>query len=154
MSYGILWRWRRVSRYNFSTAFHFFCHLSKTGLFALTNYEAQSIARYKTFLTWLKPFVWIPYFLIGCTRIMHVKKHGLTTIYHIFFSKDINECDPSELSSKYQHLAHICHDDANCTNTNGSYYCTCLRGYSGSGEHCTGKVTYKVTFQTERVSGK
>ena len=53
---------------------------------------------------------------------------------------DINECHPSGLSSEYHHLAHICHDDANCTNTNGSYYCTCLEGYSGQGEHCSGKI--------------
>ena len=55
-------------------------------------------------------------------------------------TKDFNECDPSGLSSEYQHLAHICHDDANCTNTKGSYYCGCLNGYSGLGEYCTGIV--------------
>ena len=54
-------------------------------------------------------------------------------------SKDINECDPSGLSSEYQHMAHICHDDANCTNTEGSYYCACLDGYSGNGSDCDGK---------------
>ena len=59
---------------------------------------------------------------------------------NLLFYEDINECDPSGLPFKYQHLAHICHDDANCTNTKGSYYCTCLNGYSGLGEYCTGTV--------------
>jgi len=59
----------------------------------------------------------------------------------LFFFEDIDECNASELSSEYQHLAHICHDDANCTNTKGSYHCGCLDGYSGSGEQCTGTAT-------------
>ena len=58
----------------------------------------------------------------------------------IFLYQDINECDPSGLSSEHQDLAHICHDDANCTNTKGSYHCTCLNGYTGLGEYCTGTV--------------
>ena len=66
-------------------------------------------------------------------------------------SKDINECDPSGLSSEYQHLAHICHDDANCTNTKGSYYCGCLDGYSGLGEYCTGTVLGIFAFNDEWV---
>lgn len=52
---------------------------------------------------------------------------------------DINECNPSGLSSYYKHFSHICHDDANCSNTNGSYYCTCLVGYSGMGTFCEGE---------------
>ena len=55
------------------------------------------------------------------------------------FLTDIDECSPSGLSSVYRQFAHICHDDANCTNTEGSYYCTCRNGYSGQGEYCTGK---------------
>lgn len=58
----------------------------------------------------------------------------------VFFSTDVNECSPSSLSSEYQHLGNICHDDANCTNTKGSYYCTCLVGYSGDGVTCQGEI--------------
>ena len=32
-----------------------------------------------------------------------------------------------------------CHAHANCTNTNGSFYCTCHHGYSGDGVKCVGK---------------
>lgn len=52
---------------------------------------------------------------------------------------DVNECFPDEISVEYNHLAHNCHADANCTNTKGSFYCTCLSGYSGNGVDCAGR---------------
>uniref|UniRef100_A0A0G4I514 EGF-like domain-containing protein n=1 Tax=Chromera velia CCMP2878 TaxID=1169474 RepID=A0A0G4I514_9ALVE len=32
---------------------------------------------------------------------------------------------------------HDCHVEANCTNTNGSFACECMRGYEGNGTVCT-----------------
>ena len=46
-----------------------------------------------------------------------------------FVVEDIDEC----LSG-----THNCHTDANCTNTKGSFYCTCHTGYSGDGVTCVG----------------
>ena len=51
----------------------------------------------------------------------------------------MDECIPGEISADYRHLAHNCHLDANCTNTKGSFYCTCLNGYSGNGVACVGE---------------
>ena len=45
------------------------------------------------------------------------------------FSTDIEEC---------QTETDNCHNDANCTNTKGSFYCTCHTGYSGDGVTCVG----------------
>ena len=62
----------------------------------------------------------------------------------LVLSLDIDECDQGGLSSDHQNLAHSCHDDAQCSNTNGSYYCACLEGYSGSGRNCGGRSTNVV----------
>lgn len=33
----------------------------------------------------------------------------------------------------------VCHADATCVNTEGSYDCICNQGYMGNGTDCTGK---------------
>ena len=33
-----------------------------------------------------------------------------------------------------------CDGNATCTNTNGSYFCTCFEGYTGDGYSCERKV--------------
>ena len=37
-----------------------------------------------------------------------------------------------------------CDENANCTNTDGSYNCSCNHGYMGDGFNCTGK--YLIHF--------
>ena len=49
-------------------------------------------------------------------------------------SSDINECDDSSLNN--------CSENANCTDTIGSYECTCSEGYSGDGISCEGKICW------------
>ena len=61
------------------------------------------------------------------------------SVINPFISIDVNECYPSEISKEYKNLSHNCHGDANCTNTKGSFYCTCLNGYSGDGIMCVGE---------------
>ena len=48
---------------------------------------------------------------------------------------DIDECT-NETDS--------CDDNAMCTNTMGSYSCSCLFGYSGDGEMCIGRSTHNA----------
>ena len=49
---------------------------------------------------------------------------------HHYDSVDIDECS----SEKYP-----CDSNANCTNNDGSFSCSCQRGYTGNGLSCEGK---------------
>ena len=53
-------------------------------------------------------------------------------IYFLFIlihSLDIDECSTNTDN---------CDTNATCTNTAGSFTCTCNSGYSGNGQSCTG----------------
>ena len=50
-------------------------------------------------------------------------------IFTICYFSDINECMTP---------GHNCHDDAICSNTKGSWNCSCNQGYEGNGIHCEG----------------
>ena len=47
------------------------------------------------------------------------------------YNPDIDEC---------QSVPSVCHSDADCTDIDGSYECTCRIGYSGNGTLCTGNI--------------
>ena len=49
---------------------------------------------------------------------------------HIYCT-DVNECVTG---------ADICHMNATCNNTDGSYDCDCMYGFTGDGFNCSSKV--------------
>ena len=53
------------------------------------------------------------------------------------FLSDMDECTLG---------THNCHMNASCTNVPGSYGCTCLNGFNGDGENCTGKQIVQDFF--------
>ena len=54
-------------------------------------------------------------------------------VFFVFFNPDIDECS-SDVDD--------CHNDANCTNTAGSFTCTCREGYTGNGTSCSGMLNW------------
>ena len=58
---------------------------------------------------------------------------------------DIDEC----LNS-----SHSCHANADCTNTPGSYVCSCRQGYTGNGRQCTGKAAVYYIWLTGMLNNK
>ena len=51
---------------------------------------------------------------------------------HFLTVSDVDEC--SESTS--------CDQNAFCINTDGSFNCMCMKGYSGNGTHCLGTYIY------------
>ena len=58
------------------------------------------------------------------------KKSHSAVIHHLFFLTDIDECASSESNE--------CDTNAECSNTEGSYTCSCRVGYTGDGKSCSG----------------
>ena len=50
---------------------------------------------------------------------------------NMFAVLDIDECGAS---------SPVCDINANCSNTRGSYICTCRTGYTGDGKTCQGRI--------------
>ena len=61
---------------------------------------------------------------------MHFCVSGCVCNYFLVLLTDIDECANDTLNN--------CSPNATCTNTNGSYTCTCDTGYTGDGFNCTG----------------
>ena len=81
-----------------------------------------------------------------CSRTeLTLHESHLNRKFGIFFL-DINECHVNDLAQEHVvEYSHNCHADANCTNTKGSFYCTCHHGYYGDGVTCQGM---KYTLDT------
>ena len=60
---------------------------------------------------------------------------------YVFCLPDIDECK-----------INVCHHSASCTNTQGSYNCTCNPGYIGDGLNCEGRFGLFHAFQLVRAS--
>ena len=57
--------------------------------------------------------------------------HLVSEISSINFQIDIDECKGSN---------NVCDENANCSNTVGSYNCTCKDGFTRDGHSCSGKI--------------
>ena len=67
--------------------------------------------------------------MVSSTALVSLSEwYCLTSLLHvILFVSDINECD---LGSD------DCDENADCTDTIGSFMCVCNHGYSGTGTEC------------------
>ena len=64
-------------------------------------------------------------YALNGVNIVHMTE--VLIIHHCHFSTDIDECTTGMDS---------CNESADCVNTEGSYECMCIGGYSGDGFSC------------------
>ena len=64
-------------------------------------------------------------------KVMTVNRFFVVKFCTPFTFVDIDECSKG---------SHVCHVNAGCTNTNGSYNCTCKEGFIGDGRSCSGTL--------------
>ena len=69
------------------------------------------------------------HFLAGQVNLQQLVK--LNTLLLCIIIPDIDECSTG---------VDQCDQNADCTNTEGSYKCTCKTGYEGDGHHCSGEL--------------
>ena len=60
-------------------------------------------------------------------------------MYHFMLPSDIDECLGD---------TDTCHSNATCTNSIGSYLCTCVTGYTGNGFLCAGTFPHSFYNST------
>ena len=73
--------------------------------------------------------------MVSYTIILSVKSCSgiVIVIHHNILFVDINECEVGTDS---------CDENAECTNTDGSYTCACNTGFIGNGVTCNGMYNY------------
>ena len=80
--------------------------------------------------------------LVRCHARKMLARCLMTFNYYMFCTSlyvDINECGSDDLNN--------CHENAQCTNTEGSFICSCNPGYTGDGVNCTSKLL--IHFNTK-----
>ena len=66
---------------------------------------------------------------LGCTE---------TLSNPLYLHADIDECEVDDLNN--------CHENAQCTDTVGSYTCSCNPGYTGDGVACRSKLLMERVY--------
>ena len=72
--------------------------------------------------------------LVWCHASKMILFDDFQILHVLYLIVDINECGSDDLNN--------CHENAQCTNTVGSYTCSCNPGYTGDGVNCTSKMLY------------
>ena len=86
--------------------------------------------------TTLAPAIWIAPTLLDRISAVSFKTSCYSAQKRLIFCLDINECVRNN----------PCDTNAQCTNTDGSYTCSCNAGYTGDGTICTGESNINILY--------
>ena len=70
--------------------------------------------------------------LVWCHASKMILFDDFQILHVLYLIVDINECESDDLNN--------CHENAQCTNTEGSFTCSCNPGYTGDGVNCSSKI--------------
>lgn len=101
-----------------------FCAGSWSTLHVMSNWRREHMQNNQTSFKWVIFIFTVP------------NQRTQLTLW-LLLSSDVQECGT---------IIDNCHTDANCTNTKGSFSCTCHSGYSGDGVACNG-MTYSFNLK-------
>ena len=75
--------------------------------------------------------------LVNSTSSLVESNSQVFILYIFIFLTDIDECRAN---------THDCHSSATCTNTEGSFNCSCNEGYFGNGKACYGALLHAQVY--------
>ena len=90
-----------------------------------------SVMRMLTFVTAPKLYLYVCYLWCFKHKLLHERGRMFTLKFTLTFLTDVNECTSG---------GHNCDTNAQCTNTPGTFTCSCNAGFTGNGQTCSGKV--------------
>jgi len=77
------------------------------------------------------------YFFVSFFKKKNISTMNAIFFFFFFFHLDTNECSTKNGG---------CHSDAICTNTVGSFSCSCKLGYQGNGFDCSGTFPFLLFY--------
>lgn len=74
-----------------------------------------------------------------------IKKNNIVELYKFFKNTDINECETNH---------NACSENADCTDLDGSFNCSCRPGFTGDGQTCSGNhySLVSVTINKQKMN--
>ena len=87
-------------------------------------------------------WLWPLFFFFFVLFFFFILWRPVLELTNTIFISDVNECVSGTDN---------CDANAVCTNTNGSYICTCNAGYEGDGVTCTGNFNKFEIFLKQRL---
>ena len=64
----------------------------------------------------------------------------VTNFFPFFLTSDIDECSAESIP---------CDENAECINSDGSYSCTCKKGFTGNGSACEGMLENSLVYKSD-----
>ena len=133
----------RIYYYRPRTCTQDYCHIKIITILPCKRASRQALSRGRA---WRKAIICCQIRIRKDTLCIHACSiHFSIYLWAIDLSADIDECSEGTF---------ICEPNALCTNTIGSYTCTCKFGYTEDGSTCMGKSSFEFEGRLTKIIGQ